>query len=213
MTRLRSSPSNRPRMRSFFTRRTRNRVVAKRGPAQAGVTALSFDTDGSIVGVAANGQTKFYTFGSTQSPVGWVSLSSIQDQSVPNFAQSFDISNDGDAVVVGAPGDGTSSYRGEVRVYDYASSSWTPRTTITPPSETGTVGFRSLGKSVSISGSGDRISYFSDQGGDCSLPQLPTFRWAQTSTERLQATTPVGRFRCRRTARVWRSVVSLTATA
>ena len=39
---------------------------------QAGVTALSIDTDGSIVGVVANSQTKFYTFGSTQSPIGWV---------------------------------------------------------------------------------------------------------------------------------------------
>jgi hypothetical protein len=148
----------------FYTKDAQQQWSQNVTLAQAGVTALSIDTDGSIVGVAANGQTKFYTFGSTQSPIGWVSLSSIQDQSVPNFAQSFDISNDGDAVVVGAPGDGTSSYRGEVRVYDYASSSWTPRTTITPPSETGNVGFRNLGKSVSISGSGDRISYLGDQG-------------------------------------------------
>ena len=134
---------------------------------QAGVTALSIDTDGSIIGVAANGQTKFYTFGNTQSPIGWVSHSSIQDQSVPNFAQSFDISNDGDAVVIGAPGE-TSSYRGEVRVYDYASSSWTARATITTPSETGAVagdvGYRNLGKSVSISDDGVRIAYLRDQG-------------------------------------------------
>ena len=38
---------------------------------QSGVTALSIDTDGSIVGVVANSQTKFYSFGSTQSPIGW----------------------------------------------------------------------------------------------------------------------------------------------
>jgi hypothetical protein len=152
----------------FYTKDAQHQWSQSVTLTQAGVTALSIDTDGSIVGVAANGQTKFYTFGSTQSPIGWVSHSSIQDQSVPNFAQSFDISNDGDAVVVGAPGDGTSSYRGEVRVYDYASSSWTPRTTITPPSETGAVvgevGYRNLGKSVSISDDGVRIAYLGDRG-------------------------------------------------
>ena len=133
---------------------------------QAGVTALSIDTDGSIVGVVANSQTKFYTFGSTQSPIGWVSHSSFQDTAEPGFAQSFDISNDGDAVVVGVSGDGTSSYRGAVRVYDYTSS-WALRSTITPPSETaanGNVGYRNLGKSVSVSSDGTKIAYLGDQG-------------------------------------------------
>ena len=133
---------------------------------QAGVTALSIDTDGSIVGVVANSQTKFYTFGSTQSPIGWYSHSSFQDTAEPGFAQSFDISNDGDAVVVGVSGDGTSSYRGAVRVYDYTSS-WALRSTITPPSETaanGNVGYRNLGKSVSVSSDGTKIAYLGDQG-------------------------------------------------
>ena len=133
---------------------------------QAGVTALSIDTDGSIIGVVANSQTKFYTFGSTQSPIGWVSHSSFQDTGEPGFAQAFDISNDGDAVVVGVSGDGTSSYRGAVRVYDYTSS-WALRSTITPPSETavtGNVGYRNLGKSVSVSSDGTKIAYLGDQG-------------------------------------------------
>jgi hypothetical protein len=133
---------------------------------QSGVTALSIDTDGSIVGIVANSQTKFYTFGSTQSPIGWVSHSSFQDTAEPGFAQSFDISNDGDAVVVGVSGDGTSSYRGAVRVYDYTSS-WAIRSTITPPSETaanGNVGYRNLGKSVSVSSDGTKIFYLGDQG-------------------------------------------------
>ena len=133
---------------------------------QAGVTALSIDTDGSIVGIVANSQTKFYTFGSTQSPIGWVSHSSFQDTAEPGFAQAFDISNDGDAVVVGVSGDGTSSYRGAVRVYDYTSS-WALRSTITPPSETaanGNVGYRNLGKSVSVSSDGTKIFYLGDQG-------------------------------------------------
>ena len=133
---------------------------------QAGVTALSIDTDGSIVGIVANSQTKFYTFGSTQSPIGWVSHSSFQDTAEPGFAQAFDISNDGDAVVVGVSGDGTSSYRGAVRVYDYTSS-WALRSTITPPSETaadGNVGYRNFGKSVSVSSDGTKIAYLGDQG-------------------------------------------------
>jgi len=133
---------------------------------QTGVTALSIDTDGSIVGVVANSQTKFYTFGSTQSPIGWVSHSSFQDTAEPGFAQAFDISNDGDAVVVGVSGDGTSSYRGAVRVYDYTSS-WALRSTITPPSETaanGNVGYRNFGKSVSVSSDGTKIAYLGDQG-------------------------------------------------
>ena len=133
---------------------------------QSGVTALSIDTDGSIVGIVANSQTKFYTFGSTQNPIGWVSHSSFQDTAEPGFAQAFDISNDGDAVVVGVSGDGTSSYRGAVRVYDYTSS-WALRSTITPPSETaanGNVGYRNLGKSVSVSSDGTKIAYLGDQG-------------------------------------------------
>jgi len=133
---------------------------------QTGVTALSIDTDGSIVGIVANSQTKFYTFGSTQNPIGWYSHSSFQDTAEPGFAQSFDISNDGDAVVVGVSGDGTSSYRGAVRVYDYTSS-WALRSTITPPSETaanGNVGYRNLGKSVSVSSDGTKIAYLGDQG-------------------------------------------------
>ncbi len=148
---------------------------------QAGVTALSIDTDGSIVGVVANSQTKFYTFGSTQSPIGWYSHSSFQDTAEPGFAQAFDISNDGDAVVVGVSGDGTSSYRGAVRVYDYTSS-WAPRSTITPPSETasnGNVGYRNLGKSVSISSDGTKIAYLGDQG---------TYSGGTTSSETITIT-------------------------
>ena len=149
---------------------------------QTGVTALSIDTDGSIVGVVANSQTKFYTFGSTQSPIGWYSHSSFQDTAEPGFAQSFDISNDGDAVVVGVSGDGTSSYRGAVRVYDYTSS-WALRSTITPPSETaanGNVGYRNLGKSVSVSSDGTKIAYLGDQG---------TYSGGTLTTDRSEAST------------------------
>ena len=150
----------------FYTKDAQHEWSQTGTLAQSGVTALSIDTDGSIVGVAANGQTKFYTFGSTQSPIGWGSHSSISGSSAPGFAQAFDISNDGDTIVIGVAGDGTGTYRGEVRVYDYASS-WTTRAAITPPSETvavGDAGYRNLGKSVSISDDGVRIAYLGDQG-------------------------------------------------
>jgi hypothetical protein len=150
----------------LYTKDAQNQWSQNATLTQTGVTALSIDTDGSIVGVVANSQTKFYTFGSTQSPIGWYSHSSFQDTAEPGFAQSFDISNDGDAVVVGVSGDGTSSYRGAVRVYDYTSS-WALRSTITPPSETasnGNVGYRNFGKSVSVSSDGTKIAYLGDQG-------------------------------------------------
>ena len=51
-------------------------------------------------------------------------------------------------------------------MYDYTSS-WALRSTITPPSETaanGNVGYRNLGKSVSVSSDGTKIAYLGDQG-------------------------------------------------
>lgn len=102
----------------------------------AGVTnpsSVSINTDGELLGIIDNGQAKFYTFSSTQTPVGWSLHSSVTTDN-----NSFDMSNDGDTLAVGDTG---------VRVYDYASG-WSLRSEIVP-------GF---GSSVSISSDGNRIA-------------------------------------------------------
>ena len=78
------------------------------------------------------------------------------------------ISNDGNTVVVGAPGDGTSSYKGYVKVYDYVSGAWTLRHTIT---SLGTSD-RNLGKSVSLSSDGNRVGYVFDQENTVTIPAI-----------------------------------------
>jgi hypothetical protein len=124
-------------------------------------TTLSINTDGSIFGVASSSDVRFYVFGPVQFPIGWSPHSSITGggNALENFGSVVDISNDGNTVVVGAPGDGTSSYKGYVKVYDYASGAWTLRHTITPSGTS----VRNLGKYVSLSSNGNRVGYVFDQ--------------------------------------------------
>ena len=124
-------------------------------------TTLSINTDGSIVGVASSSDVRFYIFGPVQVANGWTLHSFIAGggNTLENFGSVVDLSNDGNTVLVGAPGDGTSSYKGYVKVYDYVSSAWTLRHTITA-SGTSDVNF---GKSVSLSSDGNRIGYVFDQ--------------------------------------------------
>ena len=131
-------------------------------------TSLSINTDGSIVGVASSSDVRFYVFGPTQVANGWTLHSFITGggNTLENFGSIVDISNDGNTVVVGAPGDGTSSYKGYVKVYDYVSSTWTHRHTITA-SGTSDVNF---GKSVSLSSDGNRIGYVFDQETQVTTP-------------------------------------------
>ena len=123
-------------------------------------TTLSINTDGSIVGVASSSDVRFYVFGTVQLPIGWTLHSFIAGggNALEDFGSVVDLSNDGNTVLVGAPGDGTSSYRGYIKVYDYVSSAWTLRHTITA-SGTSDVNF---GKSVSLSSDGNRIGYVFD---------------------------------------------------
>lgn len=95
--------------------------------------SVSINTDGELLGIIHGGQARFYTFSSTQTPVGWSLHSSVTTDN-----NSFDMSNDGDTLAVGDTG---------VRVYDYASG-WSLRSEIVP-------GF---GTSVSISSDGNRIA-------------------------------------------------------
>ena len=142
-------------------------------------TTLSINTDGSIVGVASSSDVRFYVFGPVQLPIGWTLHSFIAGggNTLENFGSVVDLSNDGNTVLVGAPGDGTSSYKGYVKVYDYVSGAWTVRSTITTTnsdsssttgssttgSTTVSVGYRNFGKSISLSSNGDRVSYIEDE--------------------------------------------------
>jgi hypothetical protein len=133
-------------------------------------TSLSINTDGSIVGVASSSDVRFYVFGPTQVANGWTLHSFITGggNTLQNFGSVVDLSNDGNTVVVGAPGDGTSSYKGYVKVYDYVSSTWTLRHTITP-SGTSDVNF---GKAVSLSSNGNRVGYVFDQENTVTTPAI-----------------------------------------
>ena len=124
-------------------------------------TTLSINTDGSIVGVASSSDVRFYVFGPVQVANGWTLHSFIAGggNTLENFGSVVDLSNDGNTVLVGAPGDGTSSYKGYVKVYDYVSSAWTLRHTITASAESDV----NFGKSVSLSSDGNRIGYVFDQ--------------------------------------------------
>ena len=110
------------------------------------------------VGDANAERVSFYEY---ELPIGWTLHSFIAGggNTLENFGSVVDLSNDGNTVLVGAPGDGTSSYKGYVKVYDYVSSAWTLRHTITA-SGTSDVNF---GKSVSLSSDGNRVGYVFDQ--------------------------------------------------
>ena len=128
--------------------------------------------DGTIlaIGDATAGRVTFYEYGS-----GWTTHSFITFEwnTRENFGSVIDLSNDGNTVIVGAPGDGTSAYKGYVKVYYYETgiNSWTLLSTITPSvdvvttsgSVTTTVTQRNLGKSVTMSSSGNRIGYIVDE--------------------------------------------------
>lgn len=105
-------------------------------------SSISVSADGEFIGIIDGGQAKFYTFSSTQTPVGWSQHSSLTGDN-----ESFDMSTDGNTLVVGDPQVG-------VRVYDYASG-WSLRSTLA---------LQSFGKSVSISSDGSRITAAADSG-------------------------------------------------
>ena len=133
-------------------------------------TTLSINTDGSIVGVASSSDVRFYVFGTVQLPIGWTLHSFIAGggNALEDFGSVVDISNDGNTVLVGAPGDGTSSYKGYIKVYDYVSSAWTHRHFIAA-SETSVSNF---GKSVSLSSDGNRVGYVFDQETQVTIPAI-----------------------------------------
>ena len=133
-------------------------------------TTLTINTDGSIVGVASSSDVRFYVFGPTQVANGWTLHSFITGggNTLENFGSIVDISNDGNTVVVGAPGDGTSSYKGYIKVYDYVSGAWTLRHTITPLGTSD----KNLGKYVSLSSNGNRVGYVFDQETQVTTPAI-----------------------------------------
>lgn len=128
-------------------------------------TSLSINNDGSIIGVATVNDVRFYDVEVTQSPNGWTLHSFIEGggSALEKFGSVIDISSDGTTVIVGAPGDGTSSYRGYAKMYDYESSIWTIRSTISPPDDTESQTHTNFGKSVSLSSNGNRVGYVFDQ--------------------------------------------------
>ena len=137
-------------------------------------TDFSINTDGSHVGSLGGSTARFYDVGVVDLPNGWTLHSFIDGggNTLEKFGSIVDISNDGNTVLVGAPGDGTSSYRGYIKVYDYVSSAWTARLTISPTnpdsstttgSTTVSVGYRNFGKSASLSSNGDKVSYIEDE--------------------------------------------------
>ena len=137
-------------------------------------TDFSINTDGSHVGSLGGSTARFYDVGVVDLPNGWTLHSFIDGggNTLEKFGSIVDISNDGNTVLVGAPGDGTSSYRGYIKVYDYVSGAWTARLTISPTnpdsstttgSTTDSVGYRNFGKSASLSSNGDRVSYIEDE--------------------------------------------------
>ena len=106
--------------------------------------------------------------------LGWVSHSTILGggPTQEKFGSVIDLSNDGNTVIVGAPGDGTGSYKGYVKVYDYVSGVWSLRSTIlhslsdsstTSGNVTTIVGQRNIGKSVTMSSGGNRFGYTFDE--------------------------------------------------
>ena len=125
-------------------------------------TGLSINTDGSHIGSLGGSTARFYDVGVVQITIGWTLHSFIDGggNALEKFGSIVDISNDGNTVVVGAPGGGGSSpYKGYVKVYDYVSGTWTLRHTITPH---GTSDIN-LGKYVSLSSNGNRVGYVFDQ--------------------------------------------------
>jgi hypothetical protein len=124
-------------------------------------TGLSINTDGSHVGSLSGSTARFYDVGVVQITIGWTLHSFIDGggNALEKFGSIVDISNDGNTVVVGAPGNGTSSYKGYVKVYDYVSGTWTLRHTIIASGTSD----RFLGKYVSLSSNGNRVGYVFDQ--------------------------------------------------
>ena len=112
--------------------------------------------DGTIlaIGDATAGRVSFYEYGS-----GWTTHSFIAGggNTLENFGSVIDLSNDGNTVIVGAPGDGTSAYKGYVKVYDSVA---------TPVSDWSKVGSNISGQymgdkhgwSVAMSSDGSRVA-------------------------------------------------------
>ena len=117
-------------------------------------SSVDIDYDGStvIVGYSSSNTTRVYQWnGSTYTQKGGTLSGSAGDL----FGQSVAISNDGDVIAIGAPGDDDNgTNRGSVSVYYWNNSSWALR----GPIFTGSQNEEGLGKVVSISGDGTVIS-------------------------------------------------------
>ena len=117
-------------------------------------SSVDIDYDGStiIVGSSSSNTTRVYQWnGSTYTQKGGILSGSAGDL----FGQSVAISNDGDVIAIGAPGDDDNgTNRGSVSVYYWNNSSWALR----GPIFTGSENSEALGKVVSISGDGTVIS-------------------------------------------------------
>ena len=127
---------------------------AQRLNANINAFSVDIDYDGStiIVGSSSSNTTRVYQWnGSTYTQKGGTLSGSAGDL----FGQSVAISNDGDVIAIGAPGDDDNgTNRGSVSVYYWNNSSWVLR----GPIFTGSENSEALGKVVSISGDGTVIS-------------------------------------------------------
>ena len=133
-------------------------------------TKWSGDGTRLAIGDSNAERVSFYEYDTS---LGWVSHSTILGggPTQEKFGSVIDLSNDGNTVIVGAPGDGTGSYKGYVKVYDYVSGVWSLRSTIlhflsdsstTSGNVTTLVGQRNTGKSVTMSSDGNRFGYTFD---------------------------------------------------
>ncbi len=118
------------------------------------VSSVDINYDGStIIGSSATSHSVlvYQWNGSTYTQKG----ATLTGQSGDDFGQSVAISNDGDVIAIGAPGDDDNgTNRGSVSVYYWNNSSWVLR----GPIFTGSEDSEALGKVVSISGDGTVIS-------------------------------------------------------
>ena len=112
---------------------------------------ISYDGNTIVVGEASTNSAFIYKWNGSALIAGSAFTGNTGDL----FGQSVSISNDGDVIAIGAPGDDDNgTNRGSVSVYYWNNSSWVLR----GPIFTGSQNEEGLGKVVSISGDGTVIS-------------------------------------------------------
>ena len=139
---------------AFFVYAWNGSAWAQRFNANLNVSSVDINYDGSTIIGGSSGADAVLVYqwnGSTYTQKGGTLTGSSGDL----FGQSVAISNDGDVIAIGAPGDDDNgSNRGSVSVYYWNNSSWALR----GPIFTGSENSEALGKVVSISGDGTVIS-------------------------------------------------------